>query len=50
LAEERAVLPEHVQAVLPAVAAHRLVRRQDAGASSGVELAAELIAAVPVPA
>jgi len=50
LAEERAVLPEHVQAVLPAVAAHRLVRRQDAGASSGVELAAELLAAVPVPA
>jgi MoxR-like ATPase len=50
LADERAVLPEHVQAVLPAVAAHRLVRRQDAGASSGVELAAELIAAVPVPA
>ena len=50
LAEEHAVLPEHVQAVLPAVAAHRLVRRQDAGASSGVELAAELIAAVPVPA
>jgi MoxR-like ATPase len=50
LAEERAVLPEHVQAVLPAVAAHRLVRRQDAGASSGVEVAAELLAAVPVPA
>jgi MoxR-like ATPase len=50
LAEEHAVLPEHVQAVLPAVAAHRLVRRQDAGASSGVELAAELLAAVPVPA
>jgi MoxR-like ATPase len=50
LADERAVLPEHVQAVLPAVAAHRLVRRQDAGASSGVELAAELVAAVPVPA
>jgi MoxR-like ATPase len=50
LAEEHAVLPEHVQAVLPAVAAHRLVRRQDAGASSGVELAAELVAAVPVPA
>lgn len=50
LADERAVLPEHVQAVLPAVAAHRLVRRQDAGASSGIELAAQLLAAVPVPA
>ena len=32
LAEERAVLPEHVQAVLPSVAAHRLEQR-DGGAA-----------------
>ncbi|HVN99029.1 MAG TPA: AAA family ATPase [Steroidobacteraceae bacterium] len=50
LAEERAVLPEHVQAVLPSVAAHRLERR-DGGAPTGQgpQLAAELLAAVPVP-
>lgn len=49
LAGERAVLPEHVQAVLPAVATHRLERRDDSGASNGLALVAELIAAVPVP-
>ena len=48
LAEERAVLPEHVQAVLPAVAAHRLEQPGTAH-SDGLRLAAELIAAVPVP-
>jgi MoxR-like ATPase len=48
LAGERAVLPEHVQAVLPAVAAHRLEQR-GADQSDGLRLAAELIAAVPVP-
>ncbi len=49
LHEERAVLPEHVQAVLPAVASHRLERRNGAQHSDGMRLAAELIAAVPVP-
>jgi MoxR-like ATPase len=49
LAGERAVLPEHVQAVLPAVAAHRLERRGGDTQSDGVRIAAELIAAVPVP-
>lgn len=48
LADERAVLPEHVQAVLPAVAAHRL-EQPDTAHSDGLRLAAELIAAVPVP-
>jgi MoxR-like ATPase len=49
LAEERAVLPEHVQAVLPAVATHRLERRDGTGQADGSKLAAELISAVPVP-
>jgi MoxR-like ATPase len=49
LAGERAVLPEHVQAVLPAVAAHRLERRGGAQPVDGLRLAAELITAVPVP-
>jgi MoxR-like ATPase len=49
LAEERAVLPEHVQAVLPSVAAHRLEQRDGGGAGHGARLAAELLAAVPVP-
>jgi MoxR-like ATPase len=41
-------LPEDVQAVLPAVVAHRLERRE-AGPSIDAELAQELIRAVPVP-
>jgi MoxR-like ATPase len=49
LAGERAVLPEHVQAVLPAVAAHRLEPRHGADQSDGLRLATELITAVPVP-
>ena len=49
LAVERAVLPEHVQAVLPSVAAHRLEQRDGGGAGQGARLAAELLAAVPVP-
>ena len=49
LAGERAVLPEHVQAVLPSVAAHRLEQRDSVGAGQGARLAAELLAAVPVP-
>jgi MoxR-like ATPase len=49
LAQRNAVLPEDVQAVLPAVIAHRLEGR-DAAARSGEELAREIIqlSAVPV--
>jgi MoxR-like ATPase len=42
-----AVLPEDVQAVLPAVVSHRLERRE-ASASAGA-VAAELVRSVPVP-
>jgi MoxR-like ATPase len=51
LAGRAAVFPEDVQAVLPAVVAHRLERRepQDGGSGSGERLAAEIIQAVPVP-
>ncbi len=41
-------LPEDVQAVLPAVVAHRLERR-DAGRGVDADLAQQLIRAVPVP-
>jgi MoxR-like ATPase len=44
-----AVLPEDVQAVLPAVIAHRLEARESTGAGQGLELASELIRTVPVP-
>jgi MoxR-like ATPase len=47
LTGERAVLPEHVQAVFPAVAAHRLEQR--GSDSDGQRRVAELLAAVPVP-
>ena len=49
LAGERAVMPEHVQAVLPSVAAHRLEQRSGSTAADGRQLAGELLAAVPVP-
>jgi MoxR-like ATPase len=49
LAGRAAVLPEDVQAVLPAVVAHRLERRDPAGGGDGAQLAAEIIRAVPVP-
>jgi len=49
LAGERAVLPEHVQAVLPSVAAHRLEQRNGGAAADGARLAEELLAAVAVP-
>ena len=49
LAGERAVLPEHVQAVLPAVAGHRLERRGSSEAADGERLATELLRSVPVP-
>jgi MoxR-like ATPase len=41
-------LPEDIQAVLPAVVAHRLERRE-AGRGNDADLATELIRAVPVP-
>jgi len=49
LAGERAVLPEHLQAVLPAVAGHRLERRGGSEEADGERLAAELLISVPVP-
>ena len=48
IAGREAALPEDVQAVLPAVVAHRLERR-DAGSGADPNLAVELIRAVPVP-
>jgi MoxR-like ATPase len=48
LAARRAVLPEDVQSVLPAVVAHRLEAR-DPAAGDRLEVAAEIIRAVPVP-
>jgi MoxR-like ATPase len=49
LSARQAVLPEDVQAVLPAVVAHRLERRDPAGASDGEDIAREILGAVPVP-
>jgi MoxR-like ATPase len=43
-----AVLPEDLQAVLPPVVSHRLERR-DVGSGDGLNLAAEIVRAVPVP-
>ena len=50
LAGRTAVLPDDIQAVLPAVVAHRLERRDPAGATPAVSVAEELIQAVAVPA
>jgi MoxR-like ATPase len=44
-----AALPEDVQAVLPAVVAHRLERREPGGSADGDAIAAEIVRAVPVP-
>ena len=49
LAGERAVLPEHVQAVLPSVASHRLEPRNGSASSDGLRFANELLSAVAVP-
>lgn len=46
LAKRGAVLPEDIQAVLPAVVSHRLERREP---TTNSDIAAELIKAVPVP-
>ena len=49
LAGRDAVLPEDVQAVLPAVVAHRLERRDPAAAVDGADVASEIVHGVPVP-
>jgi MoxR-like ATPase len=52
LSGRRAVLPDDLQAVLPAVVGHRLERRESAAggsASAGLSIATELIKTVPVP-
>jgi MoxR-like ATPase len=43
------VLPDDIQAVLPAVVSHRLERRESAGSGDGQALANELVRAIPVP-
>jgi MoxR-like ATPase len=49
LAKRAAVVPEDIQAVLPAVVSHRLERREPTASDNGNSLANELIKAVPVP-
>jgi len=49
LAGRAAALPEDVQAVLPAVVAHRLERRDPGGSADGEAIATEILRAVPVP-
>jgi MoxR-like ATPase len=46
---EKAVLPEHVQAVFPAIAAHRLEPREGDAGADGIQIANGLIRAVPIP-
>jgi MoxR-like ATPase len=45
---DASVLPEHIQTVFPAVAAHRLVGLEGEATERGSEIADELIRAVPV--
>ncbi|MGO9804840.1 MAG: AAA family ATPase [Steroidobacteraceae bacterium] len=49
LAGRNAVLPEDLQAVLPAVVAHRLERREPGDSRDGEALADEIMRSVPVP-
>jgi MoxR-like ATPase len=49
IAGEKAVLPEHVQAVFPAIAAHRLEPREGEYSTDGNQIADGLIKATPVP-
>jgi len=49
LGARAAVLPEDVQAVLPAVVAHRLERRDPEGSGEDGDVSAEIIRAVAVP-
>jgi MoxR-like ATPase len=44
-----AVLPEDIQAVIPAVVSHRLERRDPAGGEDGASIANDLVRSVPVP-
>ena len=44
-----AVLPEDIQAVVPAVVAHRLERRDLSSGEDSVGLANDLVRSVPVP-
>jgi MoxR-like ATPase len=46
---ERAILPEHVQTVFPAIAAHRLEAHDGGSVERGSEIAHEILRAVPVP-
>jgi len=46
---EKAVLPEHVQAVFPAIAAHRLEPSESEGSADGRKIADGLVRAVAVP-
>ena len=47
--ERQHVVPEDVQAVLPGVVGHRLVRPGEVRSAAGDELAAELVKQVPIP-
>jgi len=49
LSGRAAVLPDDIQAVLPAVVAHRLERRDPTGTDSATSLAEQLLHTVPVP-
>jgi MoxR-like ATPase len=49
LAGRAAAMPEDLQAVLPAVVAHRLERREPGGSADGEAIAEEIVRAVPVP-
>src|SRR6202051_1356546 len=49
LQKRAAVMPEDVQAVLPAVVAHRLERREELDMRAGQALTEEILQAVPVP-
>ena len=49
LQNRAAAMPEDVQAVLPAVIAHRLERREGLDMRAGRELTDEILKAVPVP-
>ncbi len=49
LAGREAVLPDDVQAIFPAVAGHRLERRDGTSVAAESSLAADILRAVPVP-
>jgi MoxR-like ATPase len=49
LQNRNAVLPEDIQAVLPAVVAHRLERREGLDARAGHALTEEILKSVPLP-